>query len=207
MLIAICCVAIQRILQLICLLFRSTEFKELEIVVLRHELAVLRRHVGRPTFRSGDRVFFATASRLLPRVRWSAFLVTPTTLLKWHNRLVAKRWTYPRRTGRPPIHGDVRDVIVRVTRENPRWGYLRIVAELKGMGIAVSAATVRKILRQAHLGPADRRPGPPLREFLTRALRTSSGSTRPKRSTGRYVTLAPSRSRKWHGLRTAGCSI
>ena len=94
MLISVWYVAIHRILQLICLLFRSTEFKELEIVVLRHELAVLRRHVGRPAFRSADRLFFAAASRLLPRVRWSAFVVTPATLLGWHRRLLAKRWTY-----------------------------------------------------------------------------------------------------------------
>jgi hypothetical protein len=80
-------VALQRVLELIFLLFRSPEFKELEIVVLRHELAVLRRQVQRPTFRGADRVFLTAASRLLPRVRWSSFLVTPTTLLGWHRRL------------------------------------------------------------------------------------------------------------------------
>jgi putative transposase len=165
-LISICYVAFQRILQLIYLLFRSTEFKELEVVVLRHELAVLRRRVGRPAFRPADRWFLAAVSRLLPRVQWSAFLVTPATLLNWHRRVVAKRWTYPRRTGRPPIRRDVRQLILRMALENPRWGYLRIVGELKGMGILVSATTVRKVLRQAHLGPAGKRSGPSWREFL-----------------------------------------
>jgi len=96
---SVCYVALQRVLELIFLLFRSPEFKELEIVVLRHELAVLRRQVQRPTFRGADRLFLTAASRLLPRVRWSSVLVTPTTLLGWHRRLVAKRWTYPRRQG------------------------------------------------------------------------------------------------------------
>ena len=95
-------VAFHRVLQLFLLLFRSPEFKELEIVVLRHELAVLRRQVGRPTFRSADRWFLAAAARTLPRVRWGAFLVTPATLLRWHKHLVAKRWTYARAPGRPP---------------------------------------------------------------------------------------------------------
>src|SRR4029079_16133454 len=89
-----------------------------------------------------------------------------TTLLDWHRRLVTKRWTYRRRTGRPPIRGVVRELILRGARENPRWGYLRIVGELKGMGILVSATTVRKVLRRAHLGPAGNRLGQSWREFL-----------------------------------------
>ena len=163
---SVCYVALQRVLQLIVLLFRSSEFKELEIVVLRHELAVLHRQVQRPTFRGADRLFLTAASRLLPRVRWSSFLVTPTTLLGWHRRLVAKRWTYPRRAGRPPISREVRAVIVRLARENPRWGYQRIVGELKGLGVIVSATTVRKILHEHQLGPAGTRRGPSWREFL-----------------------------------------
>jgi putative transposase len=86
-------IAFQRVLQLVFLLFRSTEFKELEIVLLRHELAVLRRQVRRPTFRPADRWLLAVAARMLPRVRCSSFLVTPATLLRWHRRLVANRWT------------------------------------------------------------------------------------------------------------------
>jgi putative transposase len=159
-------VAFQRVLQVILLLFRSTEFKELEIVVLRHELAVLRRRAKRPSFGVADRWFLAAAARTLPRVRWGAFLVTPGTLLRWHRRLVAKRWTYGRRRGRPPIDGKVRALVVRLARENPRWGYQRIVGELKGLGVVVSATTVKKILRQEQLGPAGKRPGPTWRQFL-----------------------------------------
>ena len=157
---------LQRVLQLLGLLFQSTDFKELEIVVLRHGLAVLRRQVRRPAFQSADRLFLAAASRPLPRVKWSSFLVTPATLLRWHRRLVANRWTYPRRRGRPPIGQDVRALILRLARENPRWGYPRIVGELKGMSVAVSATTVRTILRAERLGPAGRRRGPSWREFL-----------------------------------------
>jgi hypothetical protein len=133
---SVCYVVLQRVLQFVALLFRSTAFKELEIVVLRHELAVLRRQVRRPAFRSADRLFFAAASRLLPRIMWSSFLVTPATLLRWHRRLVASRWAYARRPGRPPIGREVRALIARLARENPRWGYLRIVGELKGLGVA-----------------------------------------------------------------------
>jgi putative transposase len=164
-LLSVCYVAVLRVLQLIFLLSRSAEFKELEIVVLRHDLTVLRRQARRPAFRSADRLFLAAASRMLPRVRWSWFLVTPSTLLCWH-RLVANRWTYARRLGRRPIALEIRAMVVRVARENPRWGYLRIVGELKGLGIAVSATTVRQILREEQLGPAGRREGPSWREFL-----------------------------------------
>jgi putative transposase len=159
-------VTLQRVLQLVFLLFRSAGHKELEIVVLRHEVSVLRRQVRRPAFRSADRFFLAAASRLLPRVMWSSFLVTPATLLRWHRRLVANRWTYRRPPGRPPISREVRRLIVRLARENPRWGYQRIVGELKGLGIVVSATTVKKILGQEQLGPAAKRRGPSWREFL-----------------------------------------
>jgi putative transposase len=94
-------VALQRVLQLVGLLCRSAEFRKLEIVVLRHEFAVLSRQVLRPELQPADRVFLAAASRLLPRTRWSSFVVTPTTLLDWLRRLVANRWRYARRSGRP----------------------------------------------------------------------------------------------------------
>jgi len=138
---------------------RSEDFKELEIVVLRHELSVLRRQARRPQLTATDRVFLAAASRLLPRSSWRSFLVTPATLLRWHRRLVARRWTYSRRGGRPPIGSEIRVLVLRLARENPRWGYQRIVGELHGLGITVSATTVRKILRQAGLGPAGERAG------------------------------------------------
>jgi putative transposase len=134
-------------------------------VVLRHELVVLRRQVHRPAFRPADRWFLAAASRLLPRVKWSVFLVTPATLLRWHRRMVAMRWTHGR-PGRPPIAKERRALIVRLARENPRWGYQGIVGELKGLGIIVSATTVKKILREEQLGPAGTRKGPSWREFV-----------------------------------------
>jgi putative transposase len=157
---------VRRVLQLAALRFRSSEFKELEIVVLRHELSVLRRQVGRPELKAADRVFLAAASRLLPRASWRSFVVTPTTLLCWHRRLVAKRWTYQRRAGRPAIGGEIQELVLRLARENPRWGYQRIAGELKGLGITVSATTVRKLLREAGLGPAGERAGLSWRAFL-----------------------------------------
>jgi len=163
---------LQRVLQLVVLRFRSREFKELEIVVLRHEMAILRRRTCRPSLMTGDRVFLAATSRLLPRPLWNAFLVKPATLLDWHRRLVARRWTYRRRRGRRPMSSEVRELILRIARENPRWGYLRILGELKGLGVAVSATTVRNVLRSALLGPAGGRPGPSWRQFLQAQARS-----------------------------------
>jgi transposase InsO family protein len=163
---SLCYLVLRRVLQLAALRFRSEEFKELEIVVLRHELAVLQRQVARLELRPADRVFLAAASRLLPRTSWRSFVVTPTTLLRWHRRLAARRWTYPGRVGRPPIHDELRELVLRLARENPRWGYQRIVGELRGLGIAVSATTVRELLKRAGLGPAGKRAGLSWRAFL-----------------------------------------
>ena len=113
-----------------------------------------------------DRVFLAASSRLLPRSFWTVFLVKPATLLEWHRRLVARRWTYRRRAGRKPTRREVRQLILRIARENPRWGYQRIVGEMKGLGVVVSATTVRNVLREEHVGPAGRRSGPSWRQFL-----------------------------------------
>jgi putative transposase len=145
------------LLQLLLLRRRSEAFKELEIVVLRHELSVLRRQARRPQLTMADRVFLAAASRLLPRPNWRSFMVTPATLLRWHRRLVARRWTYGGRLGRPPTSEEIRALVLRLARENPRWGYQRIAGELNGLAIAVSATTVAKILRQARLGPVGER--------------------------------------------------
>jgi putative transposase len=122
---------------------REERALDLEILVLRHELRVLRRQVARPRFTRKDRVFFAAASRALPRPAWSSFLVTPQTLLRWHRELVARKWrrhTSRSRHGRPPIERELEDLIVRLARENARWGYKRIQGELKKLGIEVSAA-------------------------------------------------------------------
>ena len=163
---SLCYLMVQRLLKLAALRFRSDEFKELEIVVLRHELGVLRRQLGRPELSPSDRVFLSAASRLLPRARWRSFVVTPTTLLRWHRRLVARRWKYPSRVGRPPISEEMRELVLRLARENPRWGYQRIVGELRRLGLMVSASMVRKLLAAAGLGPAGERAGLSWRKFL-----------------------------------------
>jgi transposase InsO family protein len=145
---------------------RSREFKELEIVVLRHELAVLRRQISCPRLVESDRVFLAAASRLLGR-RSRSFFVRPDTLLGWHRQLVRKRWTYAgRRPGRPAVAEETRELVLRLARENSRWGYERIVGELAGVGVRVSATTVAKILRQAGVSPAGARVQLSWRDFL-----------------------------------------
>ena len=142
--------------------------KDLEILVLRHELRVLRRKSGPPKLRVIDRVLLAAASRSVPRDRWSCFLVTPATLLRWHRELVRKKWTYGKteKPGRPPITREVRELILRIARENPRWGCVRIKGELAKLGLRVSATTIRNLLRTARLGPAPRRTGPTWTQFL-----------------------------------------
>jgi putative transposase len=160
-------VVVCRLLELIVLVGRADRAKELEILVLRHELSILRRQVGRPRFEAYDRVLLAAFSRMLPRRSWTAFAVRPETLLAWHRRLVARRWTYPhRRPGRPSISRDVRELVVRLARENSSWGYLRIAGELRKLGVAVSASSVRNILVSAGLPPAPRRGAQSWRRFL-----------------------------------------
>src|SRR5439155_5465279 len=114
-----------------------------------------------------DRMVLAALARLLPRERWPAFLVTPATLLRWHRELVARRWTYPH-TGQAPggLPPETVDLVVRFARENPRWGYLRIVGECRKLGIRVSATSVRRILRGHRIRPAPRRGGPSWTAFL-----------------------------------------
>jgi hypothetical protein len=159
--------ALRRLIELVALRPRSAEYKELEIVVLRHELAILRRQLARPALRPADRAFLAAASRLLPRWRWSSLFVTPETLLRWHRRLVARHWSYPSRgPGRPRVSAEVRALVLRLARENPLWGYRRIVGELAGLGIEISATSVRKLLVEAGLGPAGQRGGLSWRDFI-----------------------------------------
>jgi putative transposase len=136
-----------RLFALILLLARGDRSKELELLVLRHELSILRRQARRPQLTESDRLLLATLSRVMPR-GWRAFLVTPETLLRWHRRLVAWRWTHPhRRRGRPPIDEQVGLLILRLARENSDCGYVRIVGELRKLAIAVSATLVRNVLR------------------------------------------------------------
>jgi putative transposase len=148
--------------------FGSTpEAKDVEIAVLRHQLTVVRRQVTRPRYQPTDRMVLATLAKLLPRERWAIFLVTPATLLRWHREVVARRWTYPRRGRvRPGLPPEVVDLVVRMARENPRWGYSRIVGECRKLDVHVSATSVRRILRRNRLGPAPRRGGPSWTAFL-----------------------------------------
>ncbi len=146
---------------------RDDGSKDIEILVLRHQVKVLRRRAGRPRLRVMDRVLLAAAARVLPHDRWASFMVTPQTLLRWHRELVSRKWTYrARRTGRPPLDSEIKDLILRMAKENPRWGCVRIQGELGRLGIEVDATTIRTLLRRHGLGPSPRRSGPSWSEFL-----------------------------------------
>jgi putative transposase len=143
--------------------------KDLEILVLRYQLAVLRRQVARPRLEPADRALLAALSRALPHARWSCFLVTPETLLRWHRRLVAGAWTSPhRRPGRPSLDQQLPPLIVRLASKNPRWGYQRIQGELLRLGMRVSATAIRTTMRRHRLDPAPRRAATTWRAFLRR---------------------------------------
>jgi transposase InsO family protein len=149
--------------------------KDVEIAVLRHQLAVLRRQVAWPRYSPADRALLATLARMLSRERWAAFLVTPATLLRWHRELVTRSWTYPRHGQAAPnaLDDEVVALVVRLAQENARWGYLRIVGECRKLGVAVSATSVRNVLRRHRLRPAPRTSGPSWSEFLrAQAVRT-----------------------------------
>ncbi len=167
-------VIVCRLFELVVLLGRRERSKELEILVLRHELLILRRQAERPRFEPCDRLLLAALSRMLPRRSWQAFVVRPETLSRWHRRLVAAHWTYPhRRPGRPSIDGEVRELVVRLARENTGWGYVRIVGELRKLGIDVSATLVRNILKAAGVPPAPERNRLEWRSFLRQHAATT----------------------------------
>jgi putative transposase len=140
---------------------------EVENAVLRRQLRVLRRSVPRPPLARRDRVLLAVASRLLPRERWGVFLVSPHTLLRWHRELVRRKRAFRgRSSGRPPLDPGVRELVLRLARENQKWGCVRIQGELRKIGVWVGATTIRSLLRRSGLGPAPRRGGPSWAEFL-----------------------------------------
>jgi len=158
-----------RMLGLVVLLFRGDRAKDVELLVLRQENAVLRRSAGQVRYEPADRVWFAALARLIPRRRWAdVFPICPATLLAWHRRLAAKKYdtSKRRKPGRPPTVWSIARLVVRLARENPLWGHRRIHGELVKLGVTVAPSTVWEVLRAAGIDPAPRRSGPTWRQFL-----------------------------------------
>jgi putative transposase len=155
-------------------LARREVSKDAELLVLRHENAVLRRQTGRIRYQPGDRLWLAALSRLIPRRRWGeVFAVTPATLLAWHRRLVARKWDYTNRRppGRPSLPAAIRELVIRIATDNPAWGHRRVQGELVRLGHQIAASTVWQILHNAGIDPAPRRAGPTWKQFLTTQAR------------------------------------
>jgi hypothetical protein len=162
------------LLSCLAVLTRHQVSKDAELLVLRHENAVLRRRVGRVRYEPGDRLWLTALSRLVPRRRWGeVFLVTPATLFAWHRRLAARKWDYSsrRRPGRPSTPATIRKLVIRIATENPTWGHRRVQGELVRLGHPIAASTVWQILHDAGIGPAPRRTCPTWRQFLTAQAR------------------------------------
>jgi putative transposase len=150
------------------LLTRSSAAKDTELLMLRHEVAVLRRQVTRPQVNWADRAVLAGLARLLPRPSWRGLFVRPETLLRWHQDLIRRRWSYPHRRGRPTVAAEIRALVLRLARENPIWGYRRIHGELCRLGYKsrIGASTVWAILHRAGVEPAPKRSALSWRQFL-----------------------------------------
>jgi putative transposase len=160
-----------------CLMVLATRevSKDAELLVLRHENAVLRRQIGRVRYQPADRLWLSALSRLIPRQRWAeVFTVTPATLLAWHRRLVTRKWDYTnrRRPGRPSTQAAIRKLVIRIATDNPAWGHRRVQGELVKLGHRIAASTVWQILHAAGIDPAPRRTGPTWKQFLTAQARS-----------------------------------
>ena len=136
-------------LRWLALLARSSAAKNAELLMLRHEVAVLRRGVPRPRVNWADRAVLAGLARLLPRPSWHGLIVRPETLLRWHRDLVRRRWSYPHRRGRPTVTAELRQLVLRMAKENPTWGYRRVHGELCRLGYKIGASTVWATLQRA----------------------------------------------------------
>jgi putative transposase len=155
-------------------LARRAASKDAELLVLRHENAILRRQISRVRYQPADRLWLAALSRLVPRRRWGeVFAVTPATLLAWHRRLITRRWDYTsrRRPGRPSTAAAIRKLVIRIATDNPTWGHRRVQGELVKLGHPIAASTVWQILHDAGIGPAPRRTGQTWKQFLTAQAR------------------------------------
>ncbi|MDP9334667.1 MAG: integrase core domain-containing protein [Actinomycetota bacterium] len=156
---------VRLVIDLLVLRGRRDRSKDVEILVLRHQVAVLRRQIARPRF-APDRAILTALAGVLGRDRWCIFMVKPDTLLRWHRRLVANHWTYPHRPGRPSTIAETRRLILRFARENPTWGYRRIHGELAQLGITIAASTIWTILKNAGIHPAPGRTSESWTTFL-----------------------------------------
>jgi putative transposase len=169
MLLTVVYLLVRRVLGLAVLVFRRDLAKDAELLVLRHENAVLRRHTGRIRYEPADRVWFTALSQLIPRGCWAGvFPVTTTTLLAWHRKLATRKYdtSKRRKPGRPPTVRSIARLAICMANENPLWGYRRIHGELTKLGVRIAPSIVYEILRAAGIRPAPRRCGPTWRQFL-----------------------------------------
>ena len=160
------------LLSCLMVLARGEVSTDVELLMLRHENAVLRRQTGRVRYQPGDRLWLAALSRLVPRCRWGeVFTVAPATLFSWHRRLIARKWDYSwrRSPGRPSTTAAIRKLVIRMATDNPGWGHRRVQGELVKLGHPIAASAVWQILHDAGIGPVPRRTGPTWKQFLGRA--------------------------------------
>ncbi len=155
-----------QVVRWLALLARSSAAKDAELLMLRHEVAVLRRRVARPRLEWADRAVLAGLARLLPRPAWRGLFIQPATLLRWHRDLIRRRWTYPSRRGRPSVAAEIRTLALRLAKENSTWGYRRIHGELSRLGYRIGASTIWAILQRAGVEPAPKRSALSWRQFL-----------------------------------------